>query len=499
MRRPLIVSLLLAFACAGRSYKDAADKCASPRTGIDPITSKAYPDKQGSLNDEKTWLRGWIDDYYLWYREVPNADPSKYNTAVDYFAQLKTPAVTASGNLKDRFHFTYDTTVWEQLSQSGVEAGYGVTWALVNCGSPCRPPRYAYAAYTEPGSPATNAGVTRGTQVISVDGAAVLDGDPNVLNKGLFPLTVGEPHTFVVQDRGSSTTHTITLTSAAVTSTPVQNVHFLPNPDPTIRVGYMLFNSHIGTAEKGLIDAIIALKGATDLVLDLRYNGGGYLAIASELAYMIAKPSVTSGKTFERTMFNDKYPNTDPIAGNPVATPFFSQSLGFLGSTVQPLPHLDLDRVFVLTGGGTCSASESVINGLLGVGVQVVQIGHTTCGKPYGFYPAPNCGTTYFSIQFQGVNDKGFGDYADGFTPSGSGTAGATAASLPGCVVADDFGHDLGDPAEWRLGAALGFRSGSPCPTPTSRSLTRVADGGGEDVTLVRNPFLENRILWRPQ
>jgi hypothetical protein len=285
------------------------------------------------------------------------------------------------------------------------------------------------------------------------------------------------------------------MISAAVTSTPVQNAHFLPSST----VGYLLFNSHIGTAEKGLIDAITALKGATDLVLDLRYNGGGYLAIASELAYMIAKPSVTSGKTFEKTMFNDKYPNTDPIGGNPVTTPFFSQSLGFSVSTGQTLPHLDLDRVFVLTGGNTCSASESVINGLQGVGVQVVQIGHTTCGKPYGFYPTPNCGTTYFAIQFQGVNAKGFGNYPDGFTPSGSGTAGATAASLPGCLVADDFGHDLGDPLEGRLAAALGFRSGNPCPAPTSRGLTRFAVAEGEDVTLVRNPFLENRILWRPQ
>jgi hypothetical protein len=97
------------------------------------------------------------------------------------------------------------------------------------------------------------------------------------------------------------------------------------------------------------------------------------------------------------------------------------------------------------------------------------------------------------------VNDKGFGDYPDGFTPSGGGTAGATAASLAGCVVADDFGHDLGDPLETRLAVALGFRSGNPCPAPTSRALMRVAVAEGEEVTLVRNPFLENRILWRPQ
>jgi hypothetical protein len=495
MRRPLIVFLVLAFACGGNkgapSYKDAADKCASPRTGIDPITSKAYPDKQGSLNDEKTWLRGWIDDFYLWYSEVPAVDPAQYSTAVAYFMVLKTYATTASTKPKDQFHFTYDTVVWEKLSQSGVEAGYGVSWAALSRYAP----RDYRVAYTEPNTPATMApaNLARGAKVLFVDGVDLVNGtDTATLNAGMFPTAPGQPHSFQVQDL-SGATRTFTMTSANVTSTPVQKVQFLPNST----VGYMLFNSHIATAEKGLIDGITALKGATDLVLDLRYNGGGYLAIASELAYMIAKPSVTSGKTFEKTMFNDKYPNTDPIGGNPVTTPFFSQSMGFSVSTGQALPHLDLDRVFVLTGGSTCSASESVINGLLGVGVTVVQIGHATCGKPYGFYPAPNCGTTYFSIQFQGVNDKGFGDYADGFTPSGSGTAGATAASLPGCFVADDFGHDLGDPAETRLAVALGFRSGSPCPARTSRSLALVA--GGEDVTMVRNPFLENRILWRPQ
>ncbi|MDZ7769432.1 MAG: hypothetical protein U5K38_10330 [Woeseiaceae bacterium] len=74
--------------------------------------------------------------------------------------------------------------------------------------------------------------------------------------------------------------------------------------------------------------------------------------------------------------------------------PFFNTRI-----SGQALPTLDLPRVFVLTGPGTCSASESIINGLRGVDVDVVQVGSTTCGKPYGFYPTGNCGTTYFTIQ----------------------------------------------------------------------------------------------------
>jgi C-terminal processing protease CtpA/Prc len=85
-------------------------------------------------------------------------------------------------------------------------------------------------------------------------------------------------------------------------------------------VGYMLFNDHIATAEQELIDAVNQLNtaGISDLVLDIRYNGGGFLDIASELAYMIAGNARTAGKTFESTVFNSKHPTTDPVTGDPL-------------------------------------------------------------------------------------------------------------------------------------------------------------------------------------
>src|SRR5205814_1836239 len=136
--------------------------------------------------------------------------------------------------------------------------------------------------------------------------------------------------------------------------------------------------------------------------------------------------------------------------------PFHTTTQGFSVSRGTPLPTLNLSRVFVLTGAGTCSASESIINSLGGVGVQVIQVGSTTCGKPYGFFPQDNCGTTYFSIQFKGVNAVGFGDYTDGFSPNN--TLGVAGTLVPGCSVADDFSRALGDPNEARLAGALGYR-----------------------------------------
>src|SRR5581483_1475600 len=148
----------------------------------------------------------------------------------------------------------------------------------------------------------------------------------------------------------------VTMQSANVTSTPVQNVHAISTASDA--VGYMLFNDHIATAEAALIDAVSTLKAAnvSDLVLDLRYNGGGYLDIASELAYMIAGGARTAGQTFERLVFNAKHATQDPFTGLPlVPTPFLGTTQGFSVAPGQALPTLNLPRVFVLTGSGTCS------------------------------------------------------------------------------------------------------------------------------------------------
>jgi hypothetical protein len=223
------------------------------------------------------------------------------------------------------------------------------------------------------------------------------------------------------------------------------------------------------------------------------------LFLASQLAYMIAGPARASGQTFERLQFNDKHPSIDPVTRQPLTpVPFLSTS-----STNQPLPTLNLSRVFVLTGGTTCSASESIINGLRGVGVQVVQIGSTTCGKPYGFYPQDNCGTTYFSIQFKGVNAAGFGDYTDGFAPSNAPGVGGTRVAGQGCSVADDFNDELGALTEDRLQAALDQTTGASCPAPTGQkpSFTKPANDASvddADVVVRKSPLLMNRILEAP-
>jgi C-terminal processing protease CtpA/Prc len=429
--------------------------------------------------DQNNFLRSYSNDTYLWYDEVIDRDPGLYNDSLLYFDLLKTEQTSPSGQPKDKFHFTYDSEEWERLSQSGVSAGYGAQWALFQ--DPDNLTRELYVAYTEPNSPATNLAqpLVRGAMILEVDGVSVNDFTQvgtGVLNAGLFPADVEEQHTFTVRDPGTLATRSVTMVSASITSAPVQNTRVISTL--TGAVGYLTFNDHIATAEQALIDAVNTLRahnngaGIDDLVLDIRYNGGGFLAIASELAYMIAGPVPTAGMSFDELTFNDKHPVTNPVTGQPLSpTPFYDTALGapFNGTAGQALPTLDLPRVFVLTGDGTCSASEAIINGLRGVGIEVIQVGSTTCGKPYGFYPTDNCGTTYFTIQFKGSNAQGFGDYSDGFSPAN--TAGAAGVSLPGCSVADDFTKLLGDPTEGRLAVALAYRDTGTCPVASGLSV----------------------------
>lgn len=216
----------------------------------------------------------------------------------------KTSALTASGRAKDRFHFTYATDAWEATSGSGTELGYGVTWSR---SVETAVPRVWMVAMVAPGSPAALAGMRRGDELSSVGGTALGDNTPQgvaTLNAGLFPAVAGERHRLVLARAGAALT--VNLTAAQVAAPPVQNVKTIDTPSG--KVGYLQFDDHNQLSEGELAKAITTLKSAdvADLVLDMRYNGGGYLAVASELAYMIAGPSQTDGKIFERLRYNDK-------------------------------------------------------------------------------------------------------------------------------------------------------------------------------------------------
>ncbi|WP_037469220.1 S41 family peptidase [Shewanella marina] len=436
-------------------------RCANPRSGINPATDQAYPDQAGSTEYEQFWLRSWANNSYLWYDEVTDKNPADFSTITDYYAQLKTTATTASGNDKDNFHFLLDTETWQGMTTSGSSLSYGINFVIIDGTIP----RNILVKDTEPSANIDN--VKRGYKLVAINDVDVVNtnsqSDIDLINAALNPQSNNESYQFTFEVPNTGNDMQVTLAAAEITVSPVKNVKTLTTEQG--KIGYLQFDTFIQTSEKALYDAFTQLKNEniSELVLDLRYNGGGYLAISSQLAYMIASQAKMEGKFFEKTIFNDKHTVTDPITGQTIVPlDFIDTAVGFSLEANTPLPNLGLERVYVLTTDNTCSASEALMNGLRGIDIEVIQIGSTTCGKPYGFYPTDNCGITYFNIQFEGINAKNFGSYSDGFTPSNNPQV--EGVSVPGCVVADDFEHQLGDSNEAMLSAALNYQATGTCP-----------------------------------
>jgi hypothetical protein len=247
------------------------------------------------------------------------------------------------------------------------------------------------------------------------------------------------------------------------------------------RVGYILFNDHNEGAQDELITAFDTLRkaGVNDLVLDMRYNSGGFVYVAQTAASMVTGPQ-NEGRIFEQLRYSAKRQ-----AQTGASTFLFSsrvQTAETVYARGTELPQLSLPRVYILSSGQTCSASESIINSLRGIDVEVVLVGGTTCGKPYGFHRQDNCGLAFFAIEFQGFNAKNFGDYASGIPAT--------------CPVADNFTSVLGSPTESLLAAALFHIDNGTCPaaSATKQSLGQAIGGRANAPTGVRQPW-DGRLL----
>jgi carboxyl-terminal processing protease len=232
----------------------------------------------------------------------------------------------------------------------------------------------------------------------------------------------------------------LSLQAAETIRQPVSELTVFTNSNQE-KVGYLLFNEHIATATQQLIDAmtIFQQEKINDLVLDLRFNGGGYAYVANELASMIGGQK-TVNKLFQKFEYNQKHSFENEYD-------FFTRTAF---GTMQRLPFLNLPRVFVLTSQGTCSASEAIMNGLSPF-IEVIRIGGTTCGKPYGFDQANNCGTAYFAIQFQGKNAIEQSVPTTGFAPT--------------CWSYDNLDIPLAQNNEQLLSTAFYYRDTNQCPT----------------------------------
>ena len=464
--------------------------------------------RKGSRQTEQQFIRAYMQESYLWYADMPqvNGQLPEYlqvgheEGMQNYFRALLSPKLTARGARKDRFSFAMPTAEWKASSQAGTASGYGVDLGILKN----EVPRDVRVLVVHEGTPAAQQGVSRGDMLVAVTTASgkridVVNtqdaAEVEELNRVLFSANDGEKTGFELKPVDTEQPNRQTVLSAGEYQKPPVQTASVITTDDGAKIGYLQFNGFTLPVESQLLKAVTDMKNqqVQDVVVDLRYNGGGYLYQSAQLAYMLSDTSLTQGKVFERLQYNDKRRRETEASQSQMR--FMSQTTGTEGTGTkagQSLPNLGLKRVYVLTSNSTCSASESLINGLRGVDVEVVQIGNTTCGKPYGFTAKDNCGMSYFPIEFDGVNDKGVGGFDAGFTPN--------------CMVADDVTHQLGDVKESLLAAALHYRQHGSCPASSATVQGKQLGATGADGTarpagrihdprMVRSPALTNKFL----
>lgn len=390
-----------------------------------------------SVVQQKTALRGYFNDAYFWYALAPNPSPAGYASAADYFEALLYTGTDASFPA-DRWSYSESTESFNRFFGDGQTLGYGVSLAALEAAGDATQP--LNVRYVEPLSPAATAGVVRGDRVLSINGRTASDLIASNDFSALLAGSAGQTLALVLRNAGGD--RSVSLSSAVYALTPVSRASVTTTPLGR-KLGYLVVKDMISQANAPL-DAAFAdfrAQGVSDFVLDLRYNGGGLVSVATTIAGYLAGTPV-AGRPFASLLYNDKQ-----AANNST----------FRFANPAPAAALSLQRVYVLMGRRTCSASELVVNGLRGVGVEVVAIGETSCGKPVGFVPTDlgACGTTYSVVNFESVNARNEGRYFDGFDAT--------------CAVAEDWSKALGSNDEPLLAAARTLVDGGACPVASAR------------------------------
>ncbi len=393
-----------------------------------------------AIEDQKPELLKYMQDQYFWYASIPSPDPAPFTDMPSYFYALLFTG-DASVPLGDIWSYTTTTAAYQNFYGEGQTLGWGLSVAgLEIVDQPAAPLR---VRYVEVQSPAAQAGLARGDTVVSINGTPSIDyiSDFNRLLTVLTASAAGDVLNLVIRNM-QGVERNVELVATEFALTPVSLSRIVNSPTGT-PMGYLVIKDFIPQILMPLETAFADFKanGVNEIVLDLRYNGGGRVANALTLA-SYAGGADFAGDIFARLNYSDKQ------QGHNIDFRF------------DNLPSaMPAARVFVLTGVRTCSASELIINGLAPF-VDVVQIGDTTCGKPVGFQPVDDqCGTTYSAVNFEVLNASGEGRYWSGLAPR--------------CTVADDFDHALGDSAEALLATAGHYVDNGVCPVaPAARSKT---------------------------
>ena len=409
---------------------------------------------------KKQFVELRADQYYLWYQELARVSPDDYATAQAYLDALTAPLAV------DRRDpgFSYLTT-------KAADDARGATGAYVGFGFRYRCDNTACFFFSDilQGGPAGDAGFTRGDEVLAVDtgnGYETIDQliARNVTTLELFGASEeGVARGFRVRKASGEIVEEV-IEKRELDTPPLAVEPLLLPREGLSPVGYLNLRSFITSANLELEGATSYFKenNVTDLIVDLRYNGGGYLSVADRMLDLLGGLVAEDERSFWIT-HNDKQSDLDQGA-------VFAE----LPQSMAPI------RIAFITTGGTASASELVINGLAPY-IEVVLVGEDTLGKAVGQYAFDQnqlseyaeCDTRLRLVAFEIVNGEGDGGYYTGLVDSGRFTL---------CPAADDVTRDWGDPLEASVTTALGWLNQGVCSVTAS---TR-----GRNIMRTREPDL---------
>jgi carboxyl-terminal processing protease len=371
-----------------------------------------------------------LNAYYLWQEKVPNLADDRFanqKALYDFTRSYDSPEslfesllyrVNENGQRVDRFSVIFpDYRVLENALQ-GVSKSNGMEYGLAYTDD-SRTTVVGYVRYIMPDSDAAGKDIRRGDIFYAVNNTPITESNyRSLLNNDTYTLNLATISDGVVTPGERS----VTLNATQFSENPVHLVTTVTRGSHT--VGYLMYNGFYSNYDAQLNAAFAELQAAnvTDLVLDLRYNGGGSVRTATYLASMIT--GQFDGQILAKQRWNDKLQAKFERENPSALHDLFSSQLSD-GSAIN---SLGLTKVYVLTSGSTASASELVINCLKPY-INVVQIGDTTTGKNVGsvtlydsrdFGKEARSGSHTYAMQpivIKTVNKNNDGDYANGISP----------------------------------------------------------------------------------
>ncbi|WP_343799083.1 S41 family peptidase [Gaetbulibacter jejuensis] len=414
------------------------------------LTTSCFEDR-----DDNVILSSSIHDFvwkgmnavYLYKAEIPDLANDRFTSNEEYGNYLNSfsspeelfESLIYQRQTVDRFSIIVDDYIAFEQALSGTTVSNGMEFGLFRF-TETSSEIYGYVRYVMPNTSAESQGIKRGDIFYGVDGTQLtIENANNLLGSSTNSYSInigvyndnGTPE--VNDDSVDQTTETIELIKTPYTENPILT-HNILNVDGN-NVGYLMYNSFTSTnqfdSELNSVFGEFQSANITDLVLDLRYNGGGSVNTAIWLSSMIT--GQFTGDLFIREEWNNEI-QAQINSSNPesLLNPFVDEMIKYNsnGDIVfqENINHLNLNKVYILTTRSTASASELIINGLNPY-IDVVQIGATTTGKYQAsttIYDSPDLGRQNanpnhtYALQpliFKSINSEGFTDYDAGFVP----------------------------------------------------------------------------------